>query len=80
MISFGPSALVLLTPLEATALSNIAIPLLLGTANARRQATPANVIYDEYVKRRPNLSQEQPCKIENKKCLIMHVNSIELKI
>lgn len=38
-------------------LSNTVIPLLLGTANARRQATPANVIYDEYVKRRPNLSQ-----------------------
>ena len=50
----------------STALSNIVIPLLLGTANARRQATPANVIYDEYVKRRPNLSQEQQWKIGNK--------------
>jgi len=31
------------------------LPLLLGITNARRHATPQNVIYDEYVKRRPNL-------------------------
>lgn len=34
-------------------------PLLLGTATANRQATPASVINEEYVKRRPNLGQKK---------------------
>ena len=34
-------------------------PLLLGTATANRQVTPASVINEEYVKRRPNLGQKK---------------------
>ena len=37
-------------------------PLPLGTARANRQATPASVMNEEYVRRRPNLGQKKHIK------------------